>query len=289
MLLAVAVGALGCAVRRTRRVAPAEVPGPPKTASEAELIGKIDHRSAAVKTLTAAVDLEPSAGSVYSGVIKQYHDVKGFLLLQKPDLIRITGQAPIVRTDIFEMASDGKQFSLYVPSEGKFYTGATDLPARPGKTLENLRPQHILEALLLQPIDAARETTFLEEVARNGERDYVIFVLSPSGPGRMKLKRKIWFNRAQLEISRLQLYGEGGACVEDVSYANYHDWGGVNYPSLVAIERPMEDYSLTITLLSAHFNQPVPIAKFTLKKPPAAQLIDLGAARAAHTGASDGQ
>lgn len=288
MLLAVAVGTLGCAIKRTRRVAPAEAPAPPKVASEAELITRIDARSAAIETLTAAVDLEPSAGSIYSGVIKQYHDVKGFLLVRRPDLIRITGQAPIVRTDIFDMASDGKQFSLYVPSEGKFYTGATDLPVRQGKTLENLRPQHVLEALLLQPIDTTKETTFLEQVARQGERDYVIFVLSPSGPGRMRLKRKIWFNRAQLEISRLQLYGEGGACVEDVSYANYQDWGGVNYPSLVTIERPTEDYSLTITLLSAHFNQPVPIAKFTLKKPPAAQLIDLGAAKS-HAGASDGQ
>lgn len=286
MLLAVAAVTLGCAIKRTQRVAPAEAPATPKVASEAQLIAKIDARGAAVDTLTAAVDFEPSAGSIYSGVIKQYHDVKGFLLLRRPDLIRITGQAPIVRTDIFEMASDGKRFSLYIPSEGKFYTGATDLPAQPGKTLENLRPQHVLEAMLLRPVDTAKETTFLEEVNRQAERDYVIFVLSPSGPGRMRLKRKIWFNRAQLDISRLQLYGEAGVCVEDVSYGNYQDWGGVNYPSLVTIERPAEDYSLTITLLSAHFNQPVPLAKFTIKKPPAAQLIDLGAAKA---GASDGQ
>lgn len=286
MLLVVTAGTLGCAINRTRRVAPAEVPSPPKVATETQLIAKIDARRAAVETLTAAVDFEPSAGSIYSGVIKQYHDVKGFLLLRRPDLIRITGQAPIVRTDIFDMASDGKRFSLYIPSEGKFYTGATDLPARPGKTLENLRPQHVLEALLLQPVDTAKETTFLEEVNRQAERDYVIFVLSPSGAGRMRLKRKIWFNRAQLDISRLQLYGAGGVCVEDVSYANDRDWGGVNYPSLVTIARPAEDYSLTITLLSAHFNQPVPLAKFTLKKPPAAQWIDLGAAKA---GASDGQ
>lgn len=289
MLLAVAAGTLGCAINRTRRVAPAEVPAPPKVASEAELIAKIDHQSAAVQTLTAAVDLEPSAGSIYSGVIKQYHDVKGFLLLRRPDLIRITGQAPIVRTDIFDMASDGERFSLYIPSEGKFYTGAAGLPVRPGKTLENLRPQHVMEALLLQPVDTARETTFLEQVDRHDERDYVIFVLLPSGPGKMRLERKIWFNRTRLNVSRLQIYGEGGVCVEDVSYANYQDWGGVNYPSLVTIERPVDDYSLTITLLSAHFNQPVPLAKFTLKKPPAAQLIDLGAAKTVRAGASDGQ
>ena len=47
-----------------------------------ELVAKINAWSDAIHTLTATVDLEPTAGSVYSGVIKEYHDVKGFILLQ---------------------------------------------------------------------------------------------------------------------------------------------------------------------------------------------------------------
>lgn len=296
------MGGWGCAVSRTSHIAPAGLPSPPKEASAAQLIAKINAQSAAVETLLATVDLEPSAGSVYSGVIKQYHDVKGFLLLRKPDFIRMTGQAPVVRTDIFDMASDGRQFSLYIPSENKFYVGATELPERAGKPLENLRPQHILDALLLQPIDPAADAYFLEDVDRDTERDYVIGALGPTrshGTGPVILKRKIWFDRSDLEISRVQLYGGGGAYLEDIGYSNYRDFGGVHYPGRITIHRPEEDYSLTITLLNAQFNQPVPLSKFILKKPANARLIDLNGqsqpaqsarpAQSPQAGASHGQ
>lgn len=271
-------------------------------ASEAELLAKINAQSTTVNTLLASVDLQPSAGSVYSGVIKQYHDVKGFLLLRKPAYIRMTGQAPVVRTDIFDMASDGRQFNLYIPSENKFYTGPAGLPARPGKPLENLRPQHILDALFMDPIDAAKDNYFLEEVNRGAERDYVIGDLGPGGTGAggpVNLRRKIWFNRSTLVISRVQLYGGGGVCVEDIAYSNYQDSGGVRYPREIAIRRPVENYSLTIDILTAQFNQPIPLSKFDLKKPANAQLIELGEtpresrgeppAQAARRGATDGQ
>ncbi|MGH9451344.1 MAG: LolA family protein [Terriglobia bacterium] len=269
------MGTWGCAVSRTRHIAPSALPGPPQAASESQLIARINAQSAAVESLVATVDLEPSAGSVYSGVIKQYHDVKGFLLVRKPDFVRMTGQAPVVRTDIFDMASDGRQFSLYIPSENKYYVGATDLPEKPGKALENLRPQHILDALLLRSIDPAKDSYFVEDVDRSTERDYVIAVLGPYAAGRVSLKRKIWFNRTNLEISRVQIYGADGVCMEDVRYSDYGDFGGVNYPARIAIRRPVEDYSLSITLLNARFNQPVPLSKFVLKKPASAQVINL--------------
>lgn len=243
--------------------------------------------------MMATVDLEPSTGSIYSGFIKQYHDVKGFLLLRKPAFIRMTGQAPVVRTDVFDMVSDGKQFKLYIPSENKFYVGKAGMAQKPGKTLENLRPQHILDALLLAPLDAAKSSYFIEEVDRNSERDYVVGEIEPSQsskPGVVDLKRRIWFNRASLQISRVQLYDGGGKVQEDIEYSDYQDAGGVNYPRRIAIERPEEGYSLAITLLTAQFNQTVPLTKFMLQKPANALLIDLSASKqSAQTGESLGQ
>ena len=80
-----------------RKVTHVHAPGqtvPARDASLAELVAKIDAWSDAIHTMTATVDLEPTAGSVYSGVIKEYHDVKGFVLLQRPSTIRLLGQAP---------------------------------------------------------------------------------------------------------------------------------------------------------------------------------------------------
>lgn len=242
------------------------------------MIAAINSQSKSVRSFTATVNLEPAAGSMYSGVIKQYHDVRGFILAERPESIRIVGQAPVVRTDIFDMASDGKRFSLYIPSRNKFYVGPATLAAHSRNSLENLRPQHILDALLLQPLDPSRSSYFREEAVQGMEQDYVIYEIGGRGPGLVDLKRKIWFDRSNLEISRVQLYGAGGNYLEDIGYSDYKNFGGVRYPAQIAIRRPVEDYSLTINILDARFNEPVPASKLTLRKPDTAQQIDLGPA-----------
>ena len=267
-----------CAVRRETRIRPSLVPPPAREATLAELIAELNSQSQAVRTLVATVDLEPTAGSLYSGVIKEYHDVKAFILVQSPALIRVVGQAPVVRTDIFDMVSNGQEFRLYIPPKGKFIVGKTAL-RRPAKNaLENLRPQHILEALLIPPIDTFREKCFREEAEESGRRYYVINVVEPQDSGELMLVRKVWFDRSNLDLVRAQFYQPQGSYIEDVHYADYQDFQGVRYPSRIAVARPIEDYRLTITLLKATFNQPIAPEKFELKKPENAQLVDLCAA-----------
>jgi hypothetical protein len=87
----------------------------------------------------------------------------------------------------------------------------------------------------------------------------------------------VWFDRASLEVARLQIYGPQGAYTEDVRYSGYQDFEGVRYPTHIQISRPIEDYRLTITILNATFNQPIAPEKFELKKPDKAQLVDLTA------------
>lgn len=293
ILAALILSAFGCAVSHTRRIARSALPAPPETASLAQLIAKINAQSAAVNSLTSIVDLAPSTGSEYSGFTTQYHDVKGFLLLRRPAFIRMTGQAPVVRTDIFDMASDGKQFELYIPSEAKFYVGKTGEPQKPGKKLQNLRPQHVIEALLLAPADPAARRYFIEQVDAGSERDYVVGEIDPAesgGPGDVRLKRMIWFDRSNLQISRVAMYDGDGAVQENVEYSDYQSTGGVEYPWRIEIRRPVEDYTLVINLLQPRFNSNPPLSKFDLKRPPNATLIDLSApSQAGPAGESGGQ
>jgi outer membrane lipoprotein-sorting protein len=277
-LIALLAALPACVVRRTTHTPPSQLPPPALEASATELAEKIQKQSADVQTLTATVDLEPTAGSIYSGVIKEYHDVKGFLLLQKPALIRMVGQAPVVHTNIFDMASNGEEFQVYIPSKQKFIVGKTNL-RRPAKNaLENLRPQHILDALLMPPIDSTREKYFREEAEEDGRRYYVLTFLSADAEGELSLSRKVWFDRATLEIARLQLYGPEGTYLEDVRYSGYQDFQGVNYPTRIELSRPAEDYRLTVSILKATFNQPIEPEKFELKKPDSAQLVELSRA-----------
>ena len=164
-------------VRRETRIQPSQLPPPALEASLADLVAGLNSKSQSIRTLTATVDLEPAAGSIYSGVIKEYHDVRGFILVERPALIRMVGQAPVVRTNIFDMVSNGEEFRLYIPPKQVFIVGKTNF-RRPAKnSLENLRPQHILEALLVPPLDASHEKWFLEEAEEGGRRFYVVTVV----------------------------------------------------------------------------------------------------------------
>jgi hypothetical protein len=221
------------------------------------------------------VDLEPTAGSVYSGVIKEYHDVKSYILVQRPAMIRMVGQAPVVRTDIFDMASDGEEFRLFVPSKHKFIVGKIGVQTPAKNALENLRPQHILEALLIPPVNADGEQIFRYEAEDSGRRYYIVGVLEKGDNGALSLKRQIWFDREDLRIDRVEFFGPQGVYVEGVHYAAYQDFQGVRYPTRIKLMRPVEDYELSINLQKVIFNQPIAPEKFELKQPQGVERVEL--------------
>lgn len=270
------VGGAGCAVKRTIHVSLPQMAGPPKQATLAELVKKVDAWSQDIQTLVATVEFKPTTGSVYTGVIKEYQNVGGFILLKKPATIRIIGQAPVVKTEIFDMVSDGKEFRVFIPPKNKFIVGSDTYRGPSKKPLENLRPQHILDALLIPPIDKSTERYFNEEVETSTARYYVVNIVELSNTGELSLMRRVWFDRSDLRISRLQLYGPHGSLLEDVRYADYRDFQGIRYPAKIMLSRPAEDYALSITIEKATFNQPIPAEKFILKKPPNATLVELG-------------
>jgi outer membrane lipoprotein-sorting protein len=286
LLVLFAVAHSGCAVRKTVKVSPQAVAPAAEEASLPDLIASVNAQSKAIQTLTATVDLEPTAGSVYSGVIKDYHDVKSYILVQRPAMIRMVGQAPVVRTDIFDMASDGKEFWLFVPSKNKFIVGKTGVQTPAKNALENLRPQHILEALLIPPVDADSEQTFRYEAEQGGRRYYIVGVLDKGSNGALNLKRQIWFDREDLRIDRVQFFGPQGVYLEGVQYAAYQDFQGVRYPTRITLTRPLEDYALSINIQKERFNQPIAPEKFELKQPQGVERVELSGVgqRPAQTG-----
>ena len=82
-----------------------------RDATREELLDKYNQIAERVKTVNATVELKPTAGSKYSGVIEEYHEVKAFLLAARPAEIRVIGQAPVVGTTVFDMTSDGAMWA----------------------------------------------------------------------------------------------------------------------------------------------------------------------------------
>src|SRR5713226_2020955 len=169
-----------------------------KDATRDELLEAYNQMARGTKTLNATVELKPTAGSKYSGVIDEYHEVKALLLAQRPAQIRMIGQAPVIGKTVFDMASDGETFRVSIPSKNKFLVGSVALERASDKPIENLRPQHLLEALLWPEV-RKEESVLFEEFNDENARYYVLTVLR--GGYRTETLRKIWFDRADLQIS----------------------------------------------------------------------------------------
>ncbi len=284
--LTVAAISCGCggSVKTTRNLPVAQVVVV-MDATREELLEKYNAMASGVKSVNATVELKPTTGSKYSGVIEEYHEVKAFLLAQRPASIRMIGQAPVIGKTVFDMASDAESFRVSIPSKNKFIVGAITLERTSGKPIENLRPQHLLDALLWSEIRKEEDVLF-EEFNDEKARYYVLTVLR--GGYRREILRKIWFNRADLQVSRLQEFGPKGALVSDVRYSDWEPLtadqeqasatasGITAFPRVIQIERPHDDYRLDLQVTKLMLNEDIPAERFKLEQPAGSELVEVG-------------
>jgi hypothetical protein len=223
-----------------------------------------------------------TAGSAYTGVIKQYHEVKGFILAQKPSNILVIGQAPVVGTTIFRMESDGETFRISIPSQNKFLTGPANLERPSAKPIENLRPQHLTGAIFWEAIPA-QSPALLEEASDDASQYYVLTVIrradnavSGEADADWEIAQKVWFDRADLSVARRQTYEAGGKLASDVRYSGWEAFGAVRYPRQISLARPGNDYKLQIGITKVVFNETITADRFVLDQPPGSQLVKVG-------------
>lgn len=264
---------------------PAEQRPVAKDATREELLDAYNAIARSLKTLNATVELKPTAGSKYSGVIDEYHDVKAFLLAARPAQIRMIGQAPVIGKTVFDMASDGETFRVSIPSRNKFLVGSVAVERSSSKPIENLRPQHLLDALLWPEI-RKQETVTLKEFNDEKGRYYVLTVLR--GGYQVEVLREIWFDRANLQVARMQTFGPKGSLVSDVSFANWQPVdnaaspstatgaGATSFPRAIQIERPHDDYKLDLQVAKVTVNEEIPAERFKLEQPAGSELVHVG-------------
>src|ERR1700678_3590035 len=289
-LAAMACFAVGCAASYKTVVKPGQAPAAAQTATREQLIERYNRQANSIQTLNAGVAMKLTSGSGYSGVIEQYHEVNGFILASKASGIRVIGQAPVIAKDIFDMVSDGQTFEISIPSKHKFVVGPVNVARQSAKPIENLRPQHLSDALLWAPIPPESPVLF-EESSESNVRYYVLTIIRPStisGSAKvtltswpyLEIAEKIWFDRSDLHISRVEVLGPKGAVNSDV---HYRDWqaspsesGDRSYPRQIDIDRPGEDYHLSIHINKLALNETIPNDRLPLKQPPGADLVRIG-------------
>lgn len=294
-LLSLLAGGTGC-LFRTRVAEMRTSTAKLETATRQELIDRINTQAAKIKTLNATVDIATSVGGEKKGKVTDYEEIRGYILVRKPDMLRMIGLFPIVRNKAFDMVSQGNQFELSIPAKNKFYVGHNNVVHPAANPLENLRPQVIYSALLLPDIDPANTIAVLEDSteiiydAKNKKNleqpDYVIDIIQRTGD-QWYLARKIIFDRANLVPHQQIIYDQTGAVATDVTYQVYQDFNGVSFPNVIQINRPQEEYSIRLTVVKLVINEPLRDDQFALQQPAGSQLVDVdqpnqnGAANAA--------
>lgn len=263
-----------------------------KDATREELLDAYNTIARNTKTLNATVELKPTAGSPYSGGIDEYHEVKAFLLAARPAEIRMIGQAPVIGKTVFDMACDGDTFRVSLPTKNKFIVGQVAADRNSAKPIENLRPQHLLDALLWPEI-RKEEAVTLREFNDEQSRYYVLTVLR--GGYQLEVLREIWFDRANLQVARIETFGPKGTLLSGVSFSDWQPLDNAagqsnaatpetapsasfatSFPRSIRITRPHDDYTLELQVTKIALNEDIPQDRFVLEQPAGAEVVRVG-------------
>lgn len=262
-------------VTKTTTVPPATRPVA-RDATHEQILDRYNALSQSLLSLNATAQLKPSAGSAYTGVISEYHEVKAFVLAARPYNMRMIGQVPIAGTTVFDMASDGHDFEVSIPPKNQFLIGPVSLKRTSSKPIENLRPQHLVDALLWPEV-RKEEITLFEEFNDESARYYVLTVLR--GGYQTEILHRIWFDRADLHLARIQSYGAQGVLLSDVRYDNWqapdNPSGLAAYPVAIRIDRPHDEYRLDLGITKMSVNQAISDDRFQLQPPQGANVVHL--------------
>lgn len=161
-------------------------------ATQDVLLAQVDY-FAKVNSMRAKMYLKFEDNSfAKQGIAEKYKSADGEVFVQRPASILMKVKVPIIKTDVAQMASNGKTFCVAILQDGgsgkfkKFLCGTNNtdysllqdrvvsLENAGSKELKknvnafsNLRPQHFTDAILVRPIDKTKYTyiqsTILQE------------------------------------------------------------------------------------------------------------------------------
>jgi hypothetical protein len=280
-ILAVPLLLTGCSLFPTTRKLP--IPRPPlvtQTVSAENLVASLNKRWDTLTTLTATVEIQASVMKSKEGLAKDYPTLHGHILMRKPSDLRVVGQYLGVR--FFDMASDGRTFTLSIPPQSKVIEGSNAVNKRSANPLENLRPDFFFDAMLVRGIDpeddyeVTADTVTVEDSARKhlySVPEYKLNIMRRKANGHeLEPRRVVYFHRDDLQPYQQDIYDSDGNLVTQVTYAGYQDFEGSKYPSSVVITRPLEEIRIILSVDSVKENQPLPDNQFVVPIPDGSKI-----------------
>jgi hypothetical protein len=265
---------------------------PLEEANKAQLINEIN-QLAGVRSIHGKVDIQfEDTSFAEAGIADKYRQADGTVTLQRPGKIYLIIQVPFIAKDIAQMTSDGQSFRVAVLQGDEKYRrfvkgtnaaiyekldldGSKADPEKRKKkmneketvsALSNLRPQHLTDALMIDPIVIPGQSNavysqsefFQEEPDARPQANkstrivrgyYLLEELTQEGNNAF-LRRRFWFDRVgTIHLARLQSFDDNGLLITDVVYGDpkpFGETGQIKLPSRIEITRPHDHYKLSI-------------------------------------------
>jgi len=275
----------GCFVH-VRRVPKAELPKTVLSATPDQLSQLINERYEKIHSLTAQVTFQVTEGGELKGKEKTITPFSGYIVMQRPGDVRVIGYLPVVHMPAFDMASDGKNFTMLIPPKDRAYIGSNQV-TRPSKNpIENMRPDIFFDSLLIKPIqpDDLRVMTSETKTVVPAkpkhlliEPFYDLTILRRQSPNSNVLvpSRMIEFDRTTLQPTEEDIYNAQGSIETQAIFGPLVNHDGIQFPSTITIRRPLQEYQILVTFQKIHFNLPLNEEEFHLKIPSGMKVKDL--------------
>jgi outer membrane lipoprotein-sorting protein len=280
----------GC-LRNTRLLQQPESNSPIVNPSVLQLVETVNQRYDRISSLTVTVDVAVTVGGIHTGEETNYSPCSGYLLLRKPNMLRVLILVPVLHTRAMDMVSDGTSFTLLMPSKNRAIEGTNTVTRSADNPLENLRPNIFVDTIMIHDIAPDQIVSMIQETTsrRNGETkpiaelpEYDLMVFGeapprqPHAPARVaKPQRVIHFNQRDLLPVGQDIYGANGELETQVIYGPDQDFGGVDFPSMIDINRPTDKYRIQLTVRKLTVNQSLADDSFALKIPVGMQVQKL--------------
>ncbi|MDE1178737.1 MAG: hypothetical protein PW789_19350 [Edaphobacter sp.] len=277
--LAVAPALTGC-LSHTRIVPKTRMADVIISTSLEAMAKQINSRYDSIKTFNASVEISATTGGGLQGKETQSLAFSGYILMRKPEFLRVLLLLPVVRTQALDMVSDGQNFKLYIPPRKRAIVGSNKLTTKSKNGLENLRPEVIFDSMFIQGpdenqiISMTTDTRVIESGKKKKdlieEPAYAVQILNKSeGSDTREVKtiRVIHINSTDLLPYQQDIYDADGKVITKAYYSDYHWYGHTPFPSKIIIERPSDHYSLTINIAKLTLNENLDDDQFELKIP----------------------
>jgi hypothetical protein len=265
----------GCSLFPTTRHLPVpKAPTRVQTATSEELVHQLGQRWDGINTLTATVEIQATETNSTVGTEKDFPSCRGYILLRKPKMLRVLGK--YFGVTIFDMTSDGANFTLLVPHDSLAIKGANTVMEKSPNPLMNLRPDFFLDSIVVRGLDAddeymvTNDTETIEDAAKKHlyiVPEYVLNVMRRKNGNEHLAERVVTIHRDDMLPYDQSIYDNNGNLETQVAYSSYTDFSAGKFPSKVIIKRPQEGIQLVLSVVEVHENVDLPAGQFDVKIP----------------------